>query len=273
MKKTREILGEINAKAEENYSDFLHSGDKLYAWALANCLDSDEKSEALNETALSGYLEKCSDLAQERLLKPLMHFNEPIDKLLAAFNDQKSGERMEARKELQNRFPKQDWKTQIAILTAMLQLGTKTDTAWVTKALAGGFDYLLRHICDRNPGKYDGFWELLYQRCDENYMYPAIAAYIIDAMPQELIAKHQDELERIVGYRKLCLRLAYDRDYVIDKSKLTLFQYLDVLAKRERTPKQLPVWEGFCEWLRNLDEDLVAWQRSPSQESPMVMWQ
>lgn len=115
MDKTREILGEINAKAEENYSDFLQSGDKLYAWALANCLDSEEQSDALSETALSGYLEKCSDLAQERLLKPLMHFNEPIDKLLAAFNDPKSGERMEARKELQNRFPKQDWKTQIAI--------------------------------------------------------------------------------------------------------------------------------------------------------------
>lgn len=100
--------------------------------------------------------------------------------------------------------------------------------------------------------------------CTKNYMYPAIAAYIVDAMPQELIAKHQEELERIVGYRKLCLRMAYDRDYAIDESKLTIFQYLDVLAKRDRTPKQLPVWKSFCEWLRNMDEDLVAWDNRVS---------
>lgn len=264
MDKTREILNEINAIAEEDYSAFLKSGDKLYALALTRCLDSEGQDDTLNETALRGYIDKCSDLAQERLHKPLMHFNEPINELLSSFKNPKSGERMEARKELQSRFPFQDWKTQIAILTAMLQLGTKTDTAWVTKALAGGFGYLLRHICERNPGKYDSFWELLYQRCDENYMYPAVATYIVDAMPLDLIAKHQEELERIAGYRKLSLRLAYDRDYAIDESKLTVFQYLDVLAKRDRTPKQLPVWKKFCDWLLGLNEDMVAWDNRVS---------
>lgn len=257
-KEVKRILTEINDKAVDDYGQFLQSSDRHYVAALAESLTLDERKEFFKDTSLGGYLEKRYELIDKRTLPKVRCIMRPITEVLADFSDSKSGKRMEARKELQYRFETQAWKDQIAILTAMLQTDTKVDTAWVAKLLSGDFRMTLEYLFNCHQNCYNGFWELLFQRCDKHVSHPDVASFMVDHMPKDYVDRRLDELERIVGYRKLCIRLACDKDYVIDETKLTLFQYLDVLSKSYRTPKQQIVWDKLCEWLRNTDADAVS---------------
>lgn len=257
MELTKEILKEINGLAESDYYGFVRSSDRVYAAALARCLEEKTRSRLTEGTPLESYLEKRQELAQQRAAKSFSRVNRPIREVLADFSNPRSGKRMDARKELQERFVAQSFKDQIAIVKTMLHAGTMTDTAWVTKTMTGGFKSLL----STKKGQSVEIMELLYRRCDEYCRCPAIADYIVAQLPMEIVNKRQEELERVVGYRKLALRLAKESpEYVIDPSKLTLFQYLDAQAKSGRGARQYPVWENFCDWLQSLDPYMVVWE-------------
>lgn len=263
-KEVKRILTEINGMATDDYGRFLQSPDRHYVAALAESLTHDERKELFKETSLGGYLEKRYELIDKRTLPKIGYVMRPIAEVMADFSDSKSGKRMEARKELQFRFETQAWKDQIAILMTMLQTDTKIDTAWVAKTLSGEYRFILLKIFDFYLDGRDKFRELLFPRCEKHLSHPDVATFMVDYMPQEYVDRHLDELERIVGYRKLCVRLALDPNYTIDESKLTLFQYLDVLSKTNRTPKQQPIWVRLCEWFHNIDADDVSWEsRSP----------
>jgi len=259
MNKIENTLTRINDFAEDDYSRFLQSANRHYAAALAESLPQEERERLLQGTSLKGYLEKRREMKDRRILAKAKGVLRPIKDVIADFSDGRSGKRMEARKELQWRFVTQAGKDQIAILTAMLQAGTKIDTAWVAQTLAGGYDKTLQEIQKRYPKSLNCFRELLYQRCEENISCPSVAAYMVDNMPIELIEKHLEELESIGGYRKLCLRMASNRAYIIDESKMTLFQYLDVLARTGRTTEQQPIWRRFCDWLQEASVYSVSW--------------
>ncbi len=257
MEKTKEILKEIIGIAERDYFGFVGSTDRVYAIALASCLDDETRSRMTRDSPLEEYLEKCQELAERCAAAPLSRVNRPIKEVLADFTNPQSGRRQTARKELQERFATQSFKDQIAILNSMLRVGTMTDTAWVAKTLARGFRLLL--LPDTEA--IENTKELLYLRCDEHHRCPAVADYIVAQLPLKMVIEHQEELERIVGYRKVALRLAKeDPEFVIDAEKLTLFQYLDVLAKSGRGVGEYPVWKAFREWLLGLDPDLAVWE-------------
>lgn len=228
--------------------------------ALAESLTLDEGKELFKDTSLGGYLDKRNELIDKQKMSKTRYIMRPIAEVLTDFSDSKSGKRREARKELQFRFDTQAWKDQIGILTVMLQTDTKIDTAWVAKLLSGDCYMNLDYLFNCFPDNYNGFWDLLYKRCEEHFSHPAVAAFMVDHMPNEYVDRHLEELERIIGYRKLCLRLARSIDYAIDESKLTLFQYLDVLSKSYRTPKQQAVWDKLCDWFRKVDANEVSWE-------------
>lgn len=259
-KEVKRILAEINGMATDDYGRFLQSPDRHYVAAMAESLTRDERNELFKETSIGGYLEKRYELIDKRTMPKIGYVMRPIAEVLADFSDSKSGKRTEARKELQFRFETQAWKDQVDILTAMLETDTKADTAWVAKILSGEYRFILLRIFDFYLDGRDKFRELLFPRCEKHLSHPDVATFMVDYMPQEYVDRHLDELERIVGYRKLCARLALVPNYTIDESKLTLFQYLDVLSKTNRTPKQQPIWDRLCEWFHNIDADEVSWE-------------
>jgi len=259
MNKIENTLTRINDFAEDDYSRFLQSANRHYAAALAESLSQEERERLLQGTSLNSYLEKRCEMKDRRAQTKSKGMMRPIKDVIADFSDNRSGKRMEARKELQWRFATQAWKDQIAILTAMLQADTKTDTAWLAQTLAGSYGDTLRDIDAYHPKAIKDFRDLLYQRCEENISCPQVAAYMVDNMPIEIVKQHKEVLEGIVGYRKLCLRMASDSTYIINEGKLTLFQYLDVLARTGRTTEQHPIWKRFCDWLRDISDYSVSW--------------
>lgn len=142
MDKTKEILKELIGFAERDYFGFVCSTDRVYAIALARCLDDETRSRLTGDTPLEDYLEKCQELAGQRGATPLSRVNRPIKDVITDFANPQSGKRQSSRKELQDRFAAQSFQDQIDILKTMLQVGTLTDTAWVTKTLAKGFRLL-----------------------------------------------------------------------------------------------------------------------------------
>jgi len=259
MNKIENTLTRINDFAEDDYSRFLQSANRHYAAALAESLPQEERERLLQGTSLNSYLDKRIEMIDRRAQTKPKGLMRPIKDVIADFADCRSGKRMEARKELQWRFATQAWKDQIAILTTMLQADTKTDTAWVAQTLTGSYGDTLRDIELHHPKAIKDFRDLLYQRCEENISCPQVAAYMVANVPKEFVEKHLEELEGIVGYRKLCLRMASDSAYIIDESKLTLFQYLDVLARAGRMTEQHTIWKRFCDWLRDISEYSVSW--------------
>ena len=144
--------------------------------------------------------------------------NRPIASLIKWYLDKKSGKVTDARNEIQKRFDYLDWRVQKQILLAFLQ-ACKSDREWAYMKV-----YRLWDDCFIEP------LEALWEQYHENLC----AWSVIEHFPIEYVKENMAMLEEANGYYHLCLRLAEDPSYIIDRSRLSGKEYLLVMLHTHR---------------------------------------
>ena len=144
--------------------------------------------------------------------------NTSSDLLLKRFTNKKSGKVEEARKEIKARFDYLDWSVQKRILYAFLSSG-KTDRAWA-------YAKLLRYWDDCFIPVIESLWN---QNHEIKCSWP-----IIRHFPEEYVSKNLDLLSNGDNYYFICRRLAHHPGFHIDRSRLTITEYLSVLNSAGR---------------------------------------
>ena len=139
--------------------------------------------------------------------------NTPVATLIKNYVDKKSGKVEESRKEIQWRFFALDWKDQKRILGAFLE-GGKVDRHWAYKQLLEYWD-------DSFVEKVRALWEQYHeQRCKW---------VVIRYLPLDYVRQNMHDFTEERDYYFACIRLAKDKDYVIERDKLAHTDYLSVL--------------------------------------------
>ena len=144
--------------------------------------------------------------------------NTPIATLIKNYVDKKSGKVSVSRDEIKWRFDHLDWKDQKRILTAFLNSGM-SDRGWV-------YGKLLDYWDESFAPKVKELWEDYHEyKCSWS---------VIRHFPLEYLQAHQDEFTDDRDYYFICLRLAKDKNFVIDRSKLSDIDYLALLYHTDR---------------------------------------
>ena len=139
--------------------------------------------------------------------------NTPIVTLIRNYVNKKSGKVSVSREEIKWRFDHLDWKDQKKILFAFMDSGI-SDREWAYSKMLDNWD-------DSFQPKVKELWETYHEyKCSWS---------IIRHFPLEYIKEHIGEFTDERDYYFICLRLAKDKDYVIDRTKLTDRDYLAVL--------------------------------------------
>ena len=144
--------------------------------------------------------------------------NTPISTLMKNFINKKSGKVDESRKELMRRFDYLDWKDQKKILSAFLDSG-KTDRNWAYWKLTNNWDKSFEP-------KLKVLWEQFHE---ERCAWP-----IIHNFPVEYISENIDRFTEEKDYYHICLRLAHNKTFEIDKERLSPADYITVVANSKR---------------------------------------
>ena len=144
--------------------------------------------------------------------------NTPIVTLMKNFINKKSGKVSESREEIKWRFNALDWKDQKKILPAFLD-SSASDREWA-------YTKLLDYWDESFLPKVKELWETSHEyKCSWS---------VIRYFPVEYIVEHMGEFTDERDYYFICLRLAQDKSYVIDRSRLSNTDYLAVLYHTER---------------------------------------
>ena len=144
--------------------------------------------------------------------------NRPIAMVIKNYLDKKSGKVTESRNEIQRRFFGLDWKDQKRIMSAFLNSG-KADRDWAYSRLLDLWDSSFEE-------QVKGLWNQYHEyRC---------AWIIIRNFPLDYICENMDQFKEDRDYYFICLRLAKDKDYPIEREKLSKTDYLAVLYHTER---------------------------------------
>lgn len=139
--------------------------------------------------------------------------NTSIATLIRNYTNKKSGKVSDSREEIKWRFNWLDWKDQKKIITAFLESG-KTDREWA-------YSKMLDYWDDSFQPKVKELWEAYHEyKCSWS---------IIRYFPLEYIIEHIDEFDDDRDYFFVCLRLAKDKNYTINRAKLSNIDYLAVL--------------------------------------------
>ena len=145
--------------------------------------------------------------------------NTPISTLIKNYVNKKSSRVSVSREEIKWRFDHLDWKDQKKILFAFMDSGI-SDREWAYSKMLDNWD-------DSFQPKVRELWETYHEyKCS----WP-----IIRYFPLEYIKEHIEEFTDERDYYFICLRLAKDKDYVIDRTKLSDRDYLAVLWHTGRT--------------------------------------
>ena len=145
--------------------------------------------------------------------------NTSIVTLIRNYVNKKSGKVSVSREEIKWRFDHLDWKDQKKILFAFMDSGI-SDREWAYSKMLDNWD-------DSFQPKVKDLWETYHEyKCSWS---------IIRYFPLEYIKKHIREFTDERDYYFICLRLAKDKDYTIDRTKLTDKDYLAVLWHTGRT--------------------------------------
>ena len=145
--------------------------------------------------------------------------NTPISTLIKNYVNKKSGKVSVSREEIKWRFDHLDWKNQKKILFAFMDSGI-SDREWAYSKMLDNWD-------DSFQPKVRELWETYHEyKCSWS---------IIRYFPLEYIKEHIGEFTDERDYYFICLRLAKDKDYVIDRTKLSDRDYLAVLWHTGRT--------------------------------------
>ena len=145
--------------------------------------------------------------------------NTPVATLIKNYIDKKSGKVDESRKEILIRFDYLDWKDQKKILSAFLDSG-KTDRRWA-------YTKLLNY--------WDKIFEPKLKELRESYHEERCSWPVIRYFPVEYIKQNLDKFTEEKDYYHVCLRLAQDKSFHIDKDKLAPADYLSVVFESDRT--------------------------------------
>ena len=157
--------------------------------------------------------------------------NRPISIAIKGYIDKSGGKVSASRKEIEWRFDALDWRYQKQILFAFLQSGM-SDRKWAYKKLYALWDdCFIPQIKD--------LWEL-YHEIEASWL-------IIRFFPKEYLKKEFDKLSEGRNYYFLCQRFADDKDFVVNKTKLS---EADLLAMKYDLGE--PITEDDVRYLFNL---------------------
>lgn len=144
--------------------------------------------------------------------------NTPVATLIRNYVDKKSGKVSESREEIKWRFNCLDWKDQKRIIIAFLDAG-KSDRAWA-------YGKVLDYWDESFLPKVKELWETYHEyKCSWS---------VIRYFPLDYITEHVDEFTDERDYYFICLRLAKDQDFRIDRTRLSNNDYLALLYHTER---------------------------------------
>ena len=136
-----------------------------------------------------------------------------IATLIKNYVDKKSGKVSDSRDEIKWRFRAQDWTVQKKILSAFLE-GGKTDRHWAYSELLDLWDSSFE-------AKVKELWEEYHEeRCKW---------VVIRYLPLDYVRQNMPDFTEERDYYFVCLRLAKDKNYVIEREKLSNTDYLSVL--------------------------------------------
>lgn len=138
--------------------------------------------------------------------------NTPIATLIKNFVNKRSGRVTESREEIQRRFDYLDWKDQKKIILAFLESGKK-DRQW---AYAKTLEYWDKSF----EPKMQDLWERLHEEKS--------SWTVIRYFPEEYLSDNIDKFTEDRDYYFVCLRLAKDKAFEIDRNKLSNTDYLAV---------------------------------------------
>lgn len=127
------------------------------------------------------------------------------------------GKKAPARWSLQSRFPYQSYTDQMKIMRLFLD-GSKVDRNWCYRTLQNWWDEALIPDLERTWIKYHD------AQCVR------VAA---KRLPESFIKEQQESMGEL-DYKSVCLRLASDPDYVIDRTRLGGTDYCFVIAHNHR---------------------------------------
>jgi len=139
--------------------------------------------------------------------------NTPIATLIKNYINKKSGKVPESRKEIQRRFDHLDWKDQKKIMQAFLESG-KGDRLWAYSKLVDNWDK-----------SFEPRIKELWEQSHEGKSSWVVIRYF----PTKYLSQNIDKFTDDRDYYFICLRLAKDKSYIIDRSKLSITDYLSVL--------------------------------------------
>ena len=177
--------------------------------------------------------------------------NRPVASLLKLYLDKKSGKVTDARQEIQRRFDYLDWRVQKKILLAFLQ-ACKSDREWAYMKV-----YRLWDDCFTAPLR------TLWEQYHENLC----AWSVIEHFPMEYVKENMALLEEANGYYHLCLRLAADPSYTVERSRLSGKEYLLVMLHTHREVAEEEARDIFFNYLHKFcltdPESLYMIQHKP----------
>lgn len=140
----------------------------------------------------------------------------PLQTLLRLYTDKTSGKVNVSMKELMSRYHKVCAEDQRVILKPFLT-GGKKEVEWAGRRLR---DLWVRSL-EKSVGE---CWKRTHNRI--------IAKVILRHMPAAFIISEQEELAKTTSYREVCGRLCNEKNYEIDRKRLSVPDYLYVLAKQ-----------------------------------------
>lgn len=151
--------------------------------------------------------------------------NTPTATLIRNFTDKKSGKVSVSREEIKWRFDCLDWKDQKKILLAFLDSGM-SDREWAYTKLLDYWDKSFE-------SKVRDVWEKYHEyRC---------SWVVIRYFPLDYVTTHTDEFTDERDYYFISLRLAQDKNYQIDRSRLSATDYLALL---HHSGREIPAGEA-----------------------------
>lgn len=144
--------------------------------------------------------------------------NTPVKTLIRNYVNKKSGKVAVSRDEIKWRFDHLDWNDQKKIMNAFLDSGM-SDREWA-------YGKVLDYWDESFEPKVKELWETYHEyKCSWS---------VIRYFPLDYVTAHMDEFTDERDYYFICLRLAKDKSYVIDRSKLSDTDYLALLYHTDR---------------------------------------
>lgn len=144
--------------------------------------------------------------------------NTPINKLIRDYTNKESGKVSECKAEIKKRFEYLDWKDQKRLVFAFLD-SCRSDREWIYVRLLDLWD-------DCFAPRIAELWEQHHEeRC---------AWVVIRHLPEDYIISQLDSFSHNRNYYFVCRRLAYRKDFCIDRERLSPVDYLAVLVHAGR---------------------------------------